>query len=496
MKTSLKIILFLSIFIFLFGLARAVKAETRYMRADNVLGTAQTATPQTVSSTVFGDVDVYWGMRVWAGGAEIQPGTYKAQVFRLAGSGFGFGEQSANWVCPLTPLAPGDTVTVRVYMRFGAGVWQEQAAFTTGVLGASQLDLATWAVSYRTFRNLLAGQTLGAFSYGDPSVNSRIEGFSYTVAAVCTRNPPTITALNTPQSGTPGTLLTYNFNATNTDTAGCGLTALAFSITDCPAGWTCTTGNVLLVAPGATVPRSLTITSSAGALPGNYDLTAQVQNAASSLTGTTIIRYTVAAAVCVDTDGGEDKLVKGTCTSAHGSFTDSCLGAHTINEMTCNPAGDACWVIALACPPDHPNCVDGACVAAVCPPGCDGICPAGCVGNPADPDCVCQPDAANCCGIGCSHAQDSDCALITIINPLGAESFEELIENLINFIFWVAVAIVPIMIIVAAFYFLTSGGDPEKVRTAKKIILYTCIGLAMVLFAKGIISLIKTVIEG
>jgi len=46
------------------------------------------------------------------------------------------------------------------------------------------------------------------------------------------------------------------------------------------------------------------------------------------------------------------------------------------------------------------------------------------------------------------------------------------------------------MIIVAAFYFLTSGGDPEKVRTAKRIILWTFIGLIIVLLGKGIISII------
>jgi len=85
---------------------------------------------------------------------------------------------------------------------------------------------------------------------------------------------------------------------------------------------------------------------------------------------------------------------------------------------------------------------------------------------------------------------------ITFENPFKAKSFEELIDAIINFIFWVAMAIVPIIIIIAGFLFLTSGGDPEKVRTAKKIILYACIGLAIILFAKGIISLIKSVIEG
>ena len=75
-------------------------------------------------------------------------------------------------------------------------------------------------------------------------------------------------------------------------------------------------------------------------------------------------------------------------------------------------------------------------------------------------------------------------------------TFEELIDAIINFIFLVAIVIVPIMILIAAFYFLTSGGDPEKIRTAKKIILFTFIGLFIVLLGKGIVAIIKQILEG
>lgn len=83
-----------------------------------------------------------------------------------------------------------------------------------------------------------------------------------------------------------------------------------------------------------------------------------------------------------------------------------------------------------------------------------------------------------------------------ISNPLDAETFEELIENLIDFIFWVAVAIIPLMVIIAAFYFITSAGNPDKIKTAKNIILYTVIGFTIVLLAKGIVSVIKQIIGG
>lgn len=84
---------------------------------------------------------------------------------------------------------------------------------------------------------------------------------------------------------------------------------------------------------------------------------------------------------------------------------------------------------------------------------------------------------------------------ITIENPLEYETFDELINALINFIFTLALAVAPIMIIIAGFYFITAAGDPAKVRTARNIILYTVIGLFIVFLAKGIIVLIKEVLR-
>lgn len=83
---------------------------------------------------------------------------------------------------------------------------------------------------------------------------------------------------------------------------------------------------------------------------------------------------------------------------------------------------------------------------------------------------------------------------VEIENPLKYDTFEDLINAFINFIFWVGIAIAPIMILIAGFNFLTAGGDPKKVDTAKKIILYTVIGLAIVLLAKGLIGIIKQIL--
>ncbi len=78
---------------------------------------------------------------------------------------------------------------------------------------------------------------------------------------------------------------------------------------------------------------------------------------------------------------------------------------------------------------------------------------------------------------------------VTIDNPLAADTFAELIDDIINFIFILAIAIAPIMFIIAGFYFITAVGDPAKIETAKKMILWTLIGLLVVMSAKGLIML-------
>lgn len=78
---------------------------------------------------------------------------------------------------------------------------------------------------------------------------------------------------------------------------------------------------------------------------------------------------------------------------------------------------------------------------------------------------------------------------VTIDNPLASDSFADLIDAIINIIFMLAIAIAPIMFIVAGFYFITAAGEPEKIQIAKKMILWTLIGLLVVMSAKGIIML-------
>ena len=80
---------------------------------------------------------------------------------------------------------------------------------------------------------------------------------------------------------------------------------------------------------------------------------------------------------------------------------------------------------------------------------------------------------------------------VIIENPLTATSLEEIVDNIINFVFKIAIALAPLMIVIGAFYIMTAGGDTNRVTTGKNIILYTLIGFAIILLAKGLVAVIK-----
>lgn len=113
---------------------------------------------------------------------------------------------------------------------------------------------------------------------------------------------------------------------------------------------------------------------------------------------------------------------------------------------------------------------------------------------------LCEPCDGTACdsGLTCERGRCRGCpaapGVVVICNPLQACDFEEIINSIINFIFYVAIALSPFMIIIGAFYLLTSGGEPRRIDTGKKIILYTLIGFAIVLLAKGIMNVIEQIL--
>ena len=85
--------------------------------------------------------------------------------------------------------------------------------------------------------------------------------------------------------------------------------------------------------------------------------------------------------------------------------------------------------------------------------------------------------------------------IIEIENPLGAKDFRGFIDAIITFLFNVALAVVPLMVVIAGFYLVTAAGEPARVQTAKNIILYTIVGFIIILLAKGFIALLEQVLQ-
>lgn len=83
---------------------------------------------------------------------------------------------------------------------------------------------------------------------------------------------------------------------------------------------------------------------------------------------------------------------------------------------------------------------------------------------------------------------------VTIPNPLQADTFTELLNSIIDFIFVLSFPIATIMILVAGFYFITARGEPERIETAKKIITWALIGLVIVIASKGLVKLLGEII--
>jgi len=81
--------------------------------------------------------------------------------------------------------------------------------------------------------------------------------------------------------------------------------------------------------------------------------------------------------------------------------------------------------------------------------------------------------------------------VIRIENPLETEDFEVIIGKIIDFIFKIAIPIVPLMMIYAGFLFVTAGGSTQKIEQAKNIIIWTIVGLAIVLLARGFLAIIE-----
>ena len=78
----------------------------------------------------------------------------------------------------------------------------------------------------------------------------------------------------------------------------------------------------------------------------------------------------------------------------------------------------------------------------------------------------------------------------TIISREGASGILDLLVLATNWLFGVLLVVAVIFILLAAYYFLFSGGETEKVSKAKNMLIYAAIAVAVGTLSRGIVFLI------
>ena len=95
------------------------------------------------------------------------------------------------------------------------------------------------------------------------------------------------------------------------------------------------------------------------------------------------------------------------------------------------------------------------------------------------------------------YAEGGEEVGLNILNPLGGTSdITSLVKNILNFLWKLAFAIAPILIVYAGFLYITSAGNEEKVKIAQKALTWAIIGFAVILIASSIPAIIQGFLSG
>ncbi len=75
------------------------------------------------------------------------------------------------------------------------------------------------------------------------------------------------------------------------------------------------------------------------------------------------------------------------------------------------------------------------------------------------------------------------------------DAITQTIKNITNYISFLAGLLAVLFVVVGGVMFSTAGGNDKQVGTAKEMIKYAAIGLAVVLVAQGITSIVRSLVS-
>lgn len=82
------------------------------------------------------------------------------------------------------------------------------------------------------------------------------------------------------------------------------------------------------------------------------------------------------------------------------------------------------------------------------------------------------------------------------LSPFGScGKIDCVLAKILKLITYIAIPITSIMVLWGGFQILTAAGDPEKVKTGGKTVLYAAVGFAVILISSSIVSLVTDVIN-
>ena len=105
-------------------------------------------------------------------------------------------------------------------------------------------------------------------------------------------------------------------------------------------------------------------------------------------------------------------------------------------------------------------------------------------------DCQCKYKPAQS-GQSCDQAQCQDGEGLCIPNPLTECTIQGLLNVIIDWLIVFSFLIATGMIVWAGVMYVTAAGNTEKVKDAQRIIIYTLIGLVVVILSKSVALIIQ-----
>jgi hypothetical protein len=80
------------------------------------------------------------------------------------------------------------------------------------------------------------------------------------------------------------------------------------------------------------------------------------------------------------------------------------------------------------------------------------------------------------------------------LNPISAQNITELFNKIFSFLFGLAIFIVPVIVIYAAFLMLMGGGDPVKLQKGRMILFWTAVAFIIILLSRGLPVVFKNLL--